>query len=448
MPTLHKFFSFDVFGGDRMPAADTATMSALLASDSVVGAVRETVSQSAVLLYGSNPPGSSGESAHTDNDTGFKGIAHTSEGTTPGEGTVKLRLHMQNSAGGGYRLENERFSQPTNDKYALASDPLRYYYAQFSLTGQLLKAAGKGEKSFKGAFQESMDRLVRSSAIDVSHAAHGSGNGVRATIRTSEAAAQTVIDVDTTIYFRVGEIVDGVTIATGVVIEPARTVTAVDRPNRTITVSPALTTGLTATTDGFVRASTDSTVAAPNNSWNREINGLDKMIAASGTLHGLNPSLYPQWKSYIATGVGAIGDDALRLAKDTVGFETGLNENGLDFALLTTRGVRSNYADTLLPSKRYVNTQKLQGGFDALMFDENPIFADDAVKPGVLYGLRLSKFLWAVQQDWDWMDKDGAVLSRVPGRDQYIATLYTYHQLMTTERGAHFRLDGITDTVR
>lgn len=429
--------------------ADTATMSALLAQDSVVGAIRETVNQSAVLLYGSNPPGSSGESAHTDNDTGFKGIAKTSEGTTPGEPHVKLRLHVQNNAGGGYRLENERFSQPSNDKYALASDPLRYYYAQFSLTGQLLKAASAGEKSFKGAFQESMDRLIRSSAIDVNQAGYGTGSGVRATIRTSFIAGSvSVVDVDTTIYFRVGEIVDHVVIATGVVASPARTVTDVNRTARTITVSPAITVAGTATTEGFVRASSDSTIAAPNNSWNREINGLDKMIAASGTLHGLNPSLYPQWKSYTASAVGAISDDALRRAKDTVGFETGLSESGAGFALLTTRGIRSNYADTLLPNKRYVNTQKLAGGFDALMFDDSPIFADDGVKPGTLYGLRLAKFLWAVQQDWDWMDKDGAVLSRVPGRDQYIATLFTYHQLMTTERGAHFRLDGITDTVR
>jgi hypothetical protein len=447
MSLLHNIFDFSLISA-KFPAADTATMSALMASDKVVGAIRETVNQSAVLLYGNNTPGSSGESAHTGNPTEYQGIAKSSEGVTPGETSVKLRLHTQNGIGGGYRLENERFSQPGDDKYALAADPLRYYYAQFRLTGQLLQAASAGEKSFKPAFQEASDRLVRSSAMDVNQAAHGNGVGVRATIRNNEAAAQTVIDVDTTIRLRVGNVIDGLTISTGVVIEPARTVTAVDRTNRTITVSPALTTGMTATTDGWVIASSDSTIAAPNNSWNREINGLDKIVAATGTLHGLSPSLYTQWASYVATGVGAIGDSALRLAKDTVGFETGLNEKGLNFVLITTRGIRTNYADTLMPQRRTVNTQTLSGGFDAVMFDDSPIFVDDACTPGVLYGLRVPKLLWAVQSDWDWMDRDGAVLARVPGRDQYIATLFTYHQLMTTERGAHFRLSGITDTVR
>ncbi len=82
------------------------------------------------------------------------------------------------------------------------------------------------------------------------------------------------------------------------------------------------------------------------------------------------------------------------------------------------------------------------------MFDDNPMFVDDACQPGTLYGLRVPKLMWAEGKDWSWMDEDGAVLSRVPGRHQYQAVLYSYHQLMTTERGAHFSLTGITDTVR
>ena len=446
MAKLHEIFTWDLFSSHRCPSADTATMGAMMVDS--VGAIREVCHQGAVLLDGSGSGSDPSDGKHVANPTGFKGIRASAEGVNTAEGTVKLRLHMQNNPGGGYRLENERFSQPVNDKYVVAAEPLRYYYATFSLTGQLMKAAGDGDESFKPAFQESMDRLTRSARIDVNQAAYGSGNGVRATLRNNEAAAQTVIDVDTTIYFRVGEIVDGLTISTGVVIEPARTVTSVDRANRTITVTPALTTGLTATTDGFVRASSDSTIAAPNNSWNREIGGLAKIVSASGTLHGLSPTLYPKWAAFSTTGVGDISDDALRLAKDTVGFETGLDEAGMEFILITTRGIRSNYADTQLPIKRHVNTQQIQGGYNVVMFDENPIFTDDACQPGTMYGLRVPRLLWAQGCDWSWMDSDGAVLSRGPGRDQYQAVLYSYHSLMTSERGSHFVLGGLTDTVR
>lgn len=432
--------------------ADTAVMSAILSDEGVIGGIRETAHQGHVLLYGSGQ-GQGSDGNHDGNPTGFAGIAGSSEGVDMAagkSGMVKLKFHMQNSSGGGFRMENERYGAPDDDQYVQASDPIRTYYKSLSITGQLLEAAAKGEASMKRPMQEQIDRMGLSARGDVNQAAWGNGTGVRATLRNNEAAGQTVIDVDTTIYFRGGEIIDGLTIATGVVIEPARKVVSVDRANLTITVTPALTTGLTATTDGWVPASSDSTVAAPNNSWNREINGISKLVAATGTVEGLSPTQYPRWASYVATGVGAISENVLRLAKSTVGFETGLNESGNEFVLITTRGIRDNFSDTLLPSKRFVNTQVLKGGFDqeALMFDNNPIYTDDHCQPGRLVGLRTKKFMWAAPGDWSWMNADGAILSRVPGRERYEAVLYNRMQLLTTERAANFRLEGISDTVR
>lgn len=444
---LHDILCIDAWASVMLD--DTATMSAALVDS--VGPIRELVNQSHVLLYsGGKQDGSDGN--HTGNPTDFPGIIKSSEGVSgtgglTGGASVRLGMHMQNASGGGYRLENERMGEADSDKYVLASDPIRSYYKRMSLTGQLMKAAANGERAFKPALQEKMDRTVTSAANDVNFAAYGTGTGILTTLRNNEAAAQTVIDVTSTVPFEVGMIIDGVTISTAVVIEPARTVTSIDRPNKTITVTPALTTGLTATTDGWVAASSNSTVAAPNNSQNRQINGLGSICASSGNLSGLSPTLYPRWAAYNGTSIGAINDDALRLAKDSVGFETGLEENGNDFALITTYVIRSAYADTQLPLKRHVNTQKMQGGFDGLMFDENPIYVDRACQSGTLYGIRRNRLLWATLSDWDWMDADGSKLARVPGYDKYEAVLYTYHQFMTTERGSHFRLSGIDQTV-
>jgi hypothetical protein len=274
---------------------------------------------------------------------------------------------------------------------------------------------------------------------------------VLTTIRNNEAAAQTVIDVTSTINFRGGEIIDGVTISTGVVIEPAREVISVDRTNRTITVTPALTTGLTATTDGWVRASSDSTVAVPNNSQNKEIQGLASIVAATGTLHGLSPTTYTFWKSFVDATGGAISDAKLRSAKSNSQFESGLdNQSGADFVILTTRGIRDNYSATLTALKRFNDAQSmtLRGGFEALMFDSNPIFTDDQCPVSTVWGLSLKKLAWMQASDWDWMEEDGKVLKWESRKDRYIAVLYKYCQLMTTARNAHFKLTGITDDVR
>lgn len=420
--------------------ADTATFSAAMKTR-FLGPIRDNLPKGKVLLFG-DPDA---------NPTDFKGILPSAEGIDFVGNEFRLPFKAKRNPSVGFRSENETLPAPGASEYTYMQEPLRYAYALFNITGQLLKASESSEGAFRPAFKAEMEDTILQSKLDINRAGYGDGTGVLTTIRTNAAAAATVINVNSTINFRGGEIIDGLTIATGVVIEPARTVISVDRVNRTITVSPALTTGLTNTTDGWVKASSDSTVAVPNNSYNKEIQGLSSIIAATGTLHGLNPSTYSWWKSYVDSSGGAISDAKLRDAKDAVGFEAGLDvDSGLDYAIITTRGIRRRYADTLTALKRFNDAQavKLHGGFTALMFDENPIFVDDQCPVSTVWGVALNKLFWAQASDWDWMEEDGKVLKWESRRDRYIAVLYKYCQLGTTHRGAHFKLTGITDDVR
>lgn len=420
--------------------ADTATFSAAMKTK-FIGPIRDHLPKGKVLLFG-DPEA---------NPTDFKGVLPSAEGIdfVGNEFRIPLKARRNNSV--GFRSENESLPAPGNSEYTYIQEPMRYAYSLFNITGQLLKASESNEGAFKQAFKAEMDDTILASKLDHNRAAYGDGTGVMTTLSGNEAAAQTVISVNSTINFRGGELVDGVTVADGTVIEPARLVTAVDRVNKTITVSPALTTGLTGTTDGFVRSSSDSSVATPNNSWNKEIQGLDSIVDDSGALHGLNPSAYSWWKSYVNSDGGAISDAKLRDAKDAIGFEEGVDvDSGLDFAIITTRGIRRRYADTLTSLKRFNDAQsvKLHGGYTALMFDENPIFIDDQCPVSTVYGVALNRLFWAQMSDWDWMEEDGQVLKWESRRDRYIAVLYKYTQLGTTHRGAHFKLTGITDDVR
>lgn len=420
--------------------ADTATFSAALKTK-FIGPIRDNLHNGKVLLFG-DPAA---------NPTDFKGILTSAENIDFVGNEFRIPLKSKRNQSVGFRSENETLPAPGNSEYTYLSEPMRYAYSLFNITGQLLKASASNEGAFATAFKAEMEDTVLSSKLDHNRAGYGNGTGVLATLSGNEAAAQTVISVSSTINFRGGEIIDGLTIATGVVIEPARTVTAVDRTNVTITVSPALTTGLTQTTDGWVRSSSDSTVAVPNNSWNKEIQGLTSIVSDTGTLHNVNPTTYPFWKSYTKAIGGGITDSVLRDAKDGVMFESGLDlVSGLDYALITTRGIRRRYADTLTSLKRFNDDQsvKLHGGFTAVMFDENPIFVDDQCPVGNVFGLGLPKLFWASEADWDWMEEDGKVLKWESRRDRYIAVLYKYCQLGTTQRNAHFRLTTVTDDVR
>jgi len=405
----------------------------------LIGPIRDNMHKGRVLLFG-------GDEA---NPTGFQGIRRSAEGIDFVGNEFRIPFKTKRNQSVGFRSEHETLPAPGASGYTYLTEPMRYAYALFNITGQLMRAAESNEGAFANAFRTEMEDTVLASKLDHNRAAYGNGVGIMATIRTG--ATSLTLDVDTTINFRGGEIVDLVTIATGVIVAngAAMTVLAVDRTNRNITLSgvaPVATTAM-----GFVRASSDSTVAVPNNSWNKEILGLSAIIAASGTLHGVSPTTVPFWKSYVDSNAAAISDNKLRLAKDEVGFESGADtEGGLDFVLLTTRGIRRNYAATLTGVKQFTDEKsvKLHGGFTAVMFDENPIFIDDSCPVGTVFGLSLKSLFWAEMSDWDWMEEDGKVLKWENRKDRYIAVLYKYTQLGTTARNQFFKLTAVTDDVK
>lgn len=405
-----------------------------------LGPIRDYLPKGKVLLFGDADA----------NPTDFKGILPSAEGIDFVGNEFRIPTKAQRNQAVGFRFENETIPAPGSSQYTYLQEPMRYAYAVFNITGQLLKAAESNEGAFRSAFKSEVEDTTLSSKLDVNRAAHGDGSGKLATLSGDEASGQTAISLVSTINFRGGEVIDFVK-SDGTCISAAHVVTAVNRTAREITISPALGAEVKAASGFPVRASSDSTTSVPNNSLNREIQGLNSIVAATGTLHGLNPSTYPWWKSYVNSEGGAIGDDILHLAKDEVGFEQGIDtDNGLDFALVTTRGLRRRYAATLTSVKRFNDAQsvKLHGGYEALMFDENPIFIDDQCDLGTVYGLALNRLFWSQMSDWDWMDEDGKVLKWESRKDRYIAVLYKYCQLGTTHRGAHFKITGLTDDVK
>lgn len=424
--------------------ADTATFSGAMKTK-LLGPIRDNLHQGKVLLFG----GAQGDGEA--NPEGFKGILGSAEGIDFVGNEFRIPLKAKRNPSVGFRHENETLPAPGSSEYTYLQEPLRHAYALFNITGQLLKASESSEGAFKSAFTQEIDDTVLASKLDFNRAAYGDGSGRLATLSANALLGASSIVVTSTVNFRTGEIVDFVN-AAGTVISPAHTVTGVDRTTLTLTISPVTVAAITAATDFPVKASSDSTIAVPNNSQNKEIQGLSSIVAATGTLHGVNPTTYGFWKSYTSAAGGAISDAKLRDAKDGVMFESGvdIDGSGLDYAIVTTRGIRRRYADTLLALKRFNDAQstKLHGGFTTLMFDENPIFVDDQCPVGNVYGLALNKLFWSQMSDWDWMEEDGKVLKWESRRDRYVAVLYKYCQLGTTQRNAHFRLTGITDDAR
>ena len=266
--------------------ADTSTFSAAMKID-MIGPIRDGIPKGRVLLYG-DPEA---------NPTQFKGIQSSAEGIDYVGNEWRIPQLAARNQSTGFRSENEILPAPSSNKYTYQTDVMRFAYGLLNITGPLMKAAETGQGAFKPALQAEMDGLTTNLKIELNRAAFGDGSGALCTVTSATvtgSAGAFVIAVDTTVNFRgLGEVVDfvnaGVTVANGA----GAVVTSVNRAGKTITVnspsSPTVTTSTVA-----IRASLDSTVATPNNSLYKEINGLRNIVSAN-VLHGLNPATYSWW---------------------------------------------------------------------------------------------------------------------------------------------------------
>ena len=141
-----------------------------------------------------------------------------------------------------------------------------------------------------------------------------------------------------------------------------------------------------------------------------------------------------------------ISDSLIQTAIDTL--EAG--SSGMASAMYTSFGVRRAYAELLKANRQIVNTMDLQGGYKAISYlggshGEIPIISDKDCPANKIFIVDESELSVFRLADFDWMDEDGAILSRVANTDAYEAVLYVYQELGTYMRNAHVLLDDITE---
>ncbi len=411
-----------------------------------IGPIRDNMSSNKVLFFGQRTRDEDKDQKDPHAGKDWRGIQPLAEGIDFVGNEFRIPLRSSRNQGTGWRGENVPLPAAGNQGYLYITDPLRYGYGTFNITGQLIKASESQEGAFRKAVTAEMRGLVDDLKRHVNISGYGDGTGVIATVTTGATSATQA--VDTTIYFQGGEIVD---IYSSDFLtyrgSAAHTVLSVNRAGLTVTLAASVAT---TTADVIVRASSNSTSSVPNNDLNAAINGLEKIVDSSGALHGLNPATAGQqfWASTeIAAGGAIVGDNLLRQLTDGIGFESGSDE---EIILLTTRGVRNRYANTLTPLKRFNDSESmtLRGGFKALMFDDKPMVIDDHCRIGRVYALNTDALFWSQMSDWEWLEEDGTVLKHVTGYDKYEAHLFKYMNLGTFARNRHGKITGAADDTK
>lgn len=371
-------------------------------------------------------------------------LSQIEKNTTDFEGNrAVLSLHVGRNPGIGFRADGADL--PTAGKQARTTSyvSMRYSYGRIEVTGPTIKTMKSNKGSFVRAVESEMKGVVNDLKRDWSRVLFGEGNGKIATCGTTSAATTVVLASTTTdAALRVleeGAVIDIGTVASPTSVASARTVVSVDKTAKTIVISGAAVT--TAATDFIFRSGSGGT--------DIEAVGLRQIVSQSDdNFQGVDTGNYPLWRagSVVDAGTAAtLTDTLLEESLDEIDVVSG----EMPDIIVTTHGVLRNYAASLKDNKRFSNTVTLKGGFKAVSIDTPAgsinVMRDRDVPNGYAFLLNTSHLTLFVLSDWEWMDDDGAVLSRVSNKDAYEATFYKYANLATDQRNAHGLIYDLAD---
>jgi hypothetical protein len=304
---------------------------------------------------------------------------------------------------------------------------VKHFYKQIEITGFAMEVSERSVASYLKLLQAETEGAINDARYDLNRQGYGDKTG---TLAATTADGSNTFTVDSVQYLRVGQRIDLINISTDAVLASNRTITAINSTTKVVTYNGA---------DVAVVAGTHVPVITGN--WKKEINGLKNIVddgALYPILHGVNRTTAGNewWQSKVYAG-GSLGfdeDQGQQVLDDvaTEGYETEI--------IITTRGIRRRYVNTLKAQKRFTDSMSgmLHGGFKTIDFNGMPLVIDDQCPKGNMWFLRPSDFLWfwLGQNDFRWLNRDGKILRMVLGsgpagedQDNWRATTYRFHDL-------------------
>lgn len=422
-------------------AQDTALADAVL-KNYYLPVTREMINQKAVLLFGYSPDeltqGFGTANASKGETLDYKGISRDADMVQFAGRQWIFTAHTKRNESGTMRDENGTLPAAGQQGYEDFQDKVRRAYKQIQISGFAIAVSERDVGAYLRLLQGETEGAINDLRRDLSRQAYGDQTGALAAVT---ADGVNTVTVDSVQYLRVNMVIDLINSTNDAVLAADRTITAIVASTGVVTYSGA---DVTATTDHRV-------VEAGN--WKKEINGLKNMLGPDGslynTLHGVDGSVAGNeyWRAKVKDALGGVWDEDLgQQLLDEIGAE------GWETSIIiTTRGVRRRYVNTLKAMKRWNDTQSqtMHGGFKFVDFNGYPLLTDDQCPKKEAWFLRPEDFLWIWLHgnDFDWMDRDGAVLRKVesPDTDAYKATLFKYCDLGLFRRKSQGRMKNLAD---
>ena len=361
--------------------------------------------------------------------------------------TVPVHYKRNNQAGSG-RADNGTLPTADTQDYKQAIVPMKYIYSRITVTGPTIAAT----RDNLGAFVRALDSEIRGCVRDMGRAANrqinSDGRDALAFWTAADDTSGTNVDDNQGNAF----VHLGNSTTTCDLIDASDHSTVLG-DSIVVTLGAEGASSYAVTWTGTVSGSADTDYLTLEDTIGKQMMGIGGIIddgnppTLSGGLHGLAVATNAWWSAAVFGNSGTKRDLTLALMQKPltkIGVTSDFDESDVKF-LLGNAYIRDKYEQLLIADRRYVNKMELDGGFMGLEYSGRPFVVDSQTKRNSIFYVTPESMKIYRMSDWDWMDRDGAVLHRVADKDAYEATMFGYHDLGVSHRNANGKLEDITD---
>lgn len=360
-----------------------------------------------------------------------------------------IDLHVSRSSGIGNIADGGTLPTPGNQKYTKQRVPLRTITGRIRFTVQTMLAMKTNAGAWERAATSETKRIANDLRRDVNRQLAGTSNGTIAIVAANAGVNLIQLHADTTEVqmrqFEVDMVVDISTAATpgDAAKASARTITAVDTVNKRITLSGAVITTLSGD-----RVERKGNGGAAGGTTQKEFTGLQTICSDTGTLHGVDPTLFPVWKAYV-DNPGADRTPTENVFEKAI---DGVDLNGGEIKLwMVSHGVRRGFSNQLTGQKRFNDTVDLKGGFKGLSVSAgssaSAMYADRDIPAKSAFGVDPEHMTLKEWAPLTWLEEEGGtVLRQTPDKLEYEATAYWVSDLTVDHRGAQAFVGRLTES--
>lgn len=329
----------------------------------------------------------------------------------------KWPMQYGRSGGIGARSETDDLPTPSPRTTIQAFASPKNLFARLSFSDKLIRTSKNSASSFADQVTLQMEDLTNDAKDMLRRNLVGKSDGIMGKVNAGVTAGKEVVVAGGNIkYFYAGQLVDILTDNAGTVTKAvdAKQIVDVDYGTNTIIFAENVTV-----------AKNEVITLAGN--YKKELIGFGDIFTADTTIYGIDRSknkwFNPQLLDKNATAFDSM---FMQEAIDQIEEFTGSKPN---FIVCSSKTARA-YVDEQNYYKRNMEYKKIQGGYDLMTYDNVPISKEKYMADGVIDLINTADFKLARLNDWEWMDLDGKILSRIQNKAAYEGSMVCYEELI------------------